>query len=255
MNSKYKTEEKINVNKIFFEDSFIDLINKLSKQIGEYYRKSKCLLSESFNLFTKFDKNMNQIFLLNKNNNIYDFENNQELSKIINNINVIYKELKLISTKAEENLKIFMEKANTTFKEMKEKKNKSLEEIYTDYANKNSPKTIEQNKEFNAGAVNPFRLSDLSVTTSNSQNKIKERNKTINKTQNSKNNSLNNMKTIRNLINQMSNYNSIISHHSQKAKDNYIDLQHQILYEINKSINAYSSKSVGKKNTSIIIIL
>ena len=184
MNSKYKTEEKINVNKIFFEDSFIDLINKLSKQIGEYYRKSKFLLSESFNLFTTFDKNMNQIFLLNKNDNIFDFEKNQELSKIINNINVIHKDLKLIATKTKENLKVFMETANATFKEMKEKKNNGLEEIYTDYANKNSTKTIEQNKESNTGAVDPFRLSGLSEKNSNSKNKIRERNKTINKTYN-----------------------------------------------------------------------
>ena len=248
MNSKYQSGEKIDINKIFFEDSFIDLINKLSKLILEYYHQSNSLISKASIYFPSFDNNINQIILLNKKNNNIFYENNQELTKLINNINVIKKDFKSLIIKSEENLKNFWENAKVIFKEMKEKKNNRLDEIYNDYAHKNSPNKTAQKEEFNTATVEPFRLSNLSKESNNTKNQIKERNRTINKTcnLNSKNNFLIDVTTIKNLVNQMSNYNNIISTYSKKAKDNYIDLQNQLLHEINKSL-FNNSKSVERK--------
>ena len=247
MNSKFQSYEKININKIFFEDSFIDLINKLSKTIFDYYHQTISLLSKSSTIIPLFE-NISQNLLLNENtnNNLY-FNNNQELSKSITNINSIKKEFKSIAIKSEENLKIFLEKAKIIFKEMKEKKNNRIEEIYNDYANKSNPKLNEKNNEIKIGNVEPFRLSNLSKISTNSQKK--ERNKTTNKNcLNNKINTSNNFLLIKNLINKMSEYNDIIRNYSNESKENYIKLQKQLLIEINKHLNSNLSKSVEKRN-------
>ena len=114
-NSKNQYSEKININKIFFEDSFIDLINKLSTTIFEYHYQSKSFISKFYNLFPLFENNIEQILLNEKNNNIY-FNNSQELSKSIFNVDNIKKEFKSIIIKLDENLKSFFEKAKIIFK-------------------------------------------------------------------------------------------------------------------------------------------
>ena len=95
MNPTFQMGEKININKIFFEDSFINLINKLSKAIYEYYHLSISLFSKASNLFPLLDNNISQLILLNGNNNI-------EFSKYINNTNLLKKEFKSIIMKLEE---------------------------------------------------------------------------------------------------------------------------------------------------------
>ena len=51
MNSDSKKQanpkEIININNIFFEDSFIDLINSLNNSIKDLYRNSKHLITTS----------------------------------------------------------------------------------------------------------------------------------------------------------------------------------------------------------------
>ena len=252
MNSKNQYCEKININKIFFEDSFIDLINKLSKTIYDYYHQSISLISKFYNIFPLFENIIKQFLLNEKNNNVY-FNNSQELSKSISNIDSVKKELKSIVIKSDENLKCFLEKAKIIFKEMKEKKNNRIDEIYNDYAHKNNKiksENIEKNKDSNLRNIDPFRISDLSKTSNNSQNKPKERNKTINKATLNNNRIIpsNNISFIKTLINKMSEYNDIISNFSLESKDNYIKLQKQILNEINKTINSNSSKSVERRN-------
>ena len=251
MNSKYQSGEKININKIFFEDNFIDLINKLVKTISDYYHLSLGLISKSSNIIPLLESNINTIVLLtekNKNNPYFN-NNNQELSQILKNLNYIKNEFKLITVKTDDNLKSFFEKANIIFKEMKEKKNDKLEEVIQDFARKNNLKIKDQSDNSNLENIEPFRLSYYSKESSGSKNQKKERNKTSNKIIiNNKNNSLHNFSIIKNLINKMGEYNNIISNYSFEAKDNYLKLQKQLLFEINKTINNNSSKSVERKN-------
>ncbi len=136
MNSK-QSGERININNIFFEDSFIDLINQLSKSILDYYHPSQAIIAKYSNLLSMFENNINKIVSIIDNNNISYINNNKEFYTNITNLNSIKKEFKLISIKAEENLKIFMEKSKKIFKEMKIKKNSKLEDIYNDNAYKN----------------------------------------------------------------------------------------------------------------------
>ena len=242
-----QSQEIINVNKIFFEDSFIDLINKLSKTINNYNHQSIFLISKATNLFSIFENNIKKLFLINEQNkNIYNYNNNQEFSKTINDINLITKEFKLIINKTDENLKFFFENAKNIFKEMKNKKNSSLEDIYNDYISQNSPKNSEHKNE---NKKNP-NLNHITKIISYSQNQINQKNKIINKGNlYNRNISLSYFLNIKKLIKSMSYYNDIISKNSPKEKENYINLQKQLLTELHKSININSSinKEIGNK--------
>ena len=262
MNSKQQLGEKININNIFFEDSFIDLINQLSKSIQEYYHPTLAIITKSSKLITLFESNINQIVsIIDNKKDIYVNNNNQVLYTNINNLIAIKKEFKISAMKADENLKIFMEKSKKIFKEMKIKKNSKLEDIYNDYASKNR-KNQNNNNDNNIDRINTssqggsseaYRLSLISKTNpnSNSNNQKRERNKTNNKiiSSNSKNNRMNiNILSIKNLIIKMNDYDEIISKYSIEAKDNFTKLKKQLLFEINKFININSSKSVERRN-------
>ena len=247
MNSK-QSGEKININNIFFEDSFIDLINTLSKSILDYYHPSVALISKSSNLLSLFENNLNILISIIEKNNILYNNNNQEFNTNINNLKTIKKEFKLIAIKADENLKIFMEKSKKVFKEMKIKKNSKLEDIYNEYAHKNIKNNTDQKNNSGKGNIDIFRLSELSKKSSNSQNKKRERNQTNNKVHMANKNLNINIPFIKNLIIKMNEYDEIISKHSNEAKDGYNKLKKQLLSEINKSIIIInSSKSVERK--------
>ena len=241
MNANHPSGEKININNIFFEDSFIDLINKLSKAIQEYYHPTLGLISKSANLILLLENNINQM----------RSENSQNIFTNINNINLIKNEYKLIVKKSEENLKSFIEKSKIIFKEMKNKKNSKLEEVYNDYALGNTLK-INQKKEAENSNLDQLRFSHQSKTSSNSQKPNRQRNKTNNKgaitsTNINKKRTFTSIISLKTLVQKMSEYTDIISNYSNDAKENYLNLQKQILYEVNKSLMTNTSKSVEKK--------
>jgi len=249
MNANHPSGEKININNIFFEDSFIDLINKLSKAIQEYYLPTSALIKQSFHLISSFEKNINQMFsVLEKTNNIFT-QNNQNVFMIINKFK---NEYKLILNKSEEYLKSFIEKSKIIFKEMKNKKNSKLEEVYNDYAMGNTLK-MNQRKEAENSNVDQLRFSHQSKVSSNSQKPNRQRNKTNNKgatasTTINKKRTFTNIMSVKHLVQKMSEYTDIISNYSNDAKENYLNLQKQILLEVSKSLMTNASKSVEKKN-------
>ena len=243
--NKYITREKININNIFFEDNFIDLINKLSKIIQEHYHLSLGLISKSAYLIPIFQNNINQISSIIENNNNNLFNESKELDININNLNSIKNEYELIKKKTEENLKNFIQNSKNIFKEMKNIKNNKLDEIYNNYAcQKNNLNTIDQMQ----------RIKSINFPTSNSKNQKSIRNKTSTRINNNNKNSLFNLPFLKSLIYKMNEYNDIISNYSYEAMENYSKLQKQILFEINKSVNSSMSKSVDKnKNIKIPI--
>ena len=243
--NKYITREKININNIFFEDNFIDLINKLSKIIQEHYHLSLGLISKSAYLIPIFQNNINQISSIIENNNNNLFNESKELDININNLNSIKNEYELIKKKTEENLKNFIQNSKNIFKEMKNIKNNKLDEIYNNYAcQKNNLNTIDQMQ----------RIKSINFTTSNSKNQKSIRNKTSTRINNNNKNSLFNLPFLKSLIYKMNEYNDIISNYSYEAMENYSKLQKQILFEINKSVNSSMSKSVDKnKNIKVPI--
>ena len=243
--NKYITREKININNIFFEDNFIDLINKLSKIIQEHYHLSLGLISKSAYLIPIFQNNINQISSIIENNNNNLFNESKELEINIINLNSIKNEYELIKKKTEENLKNFIQNSKNIFKEMKNIKNNKLDEIYNNYAcQKNNLNTIDQMQ----------RIKSINFPTSNSKNQKSIRNKTSTRINNNNKNSLFNLPFLKSLIYKMNEYNDIISNYSYEAMENYSKLQKQILFEINKSVNSSMSKSVDKnKNIKIPI--
>ena len=243
--NKYITREKININNIFFEDNFIDLINKLSTIIQEYYHLSLGLISKSANLIPIFQNNINQISSIIENNNNNLFNESKELEINIINLNSIKNDYELIKKKTEENLKNFIQNSKNIFKEMKNIKNNKLDEIYNNYAcQKNNLNTIDQMQ----------RIKSINFPTSNSKNQKSIRNKTSTRINNNNKNSLFNLPFLKSLIYKMNEYNDIISNYSYEAMENYSKLQKQILFEINKSVNSSMSKSVDKnKNMKIPI--
>ena len=243
--NKYITREKININNIFFEDNFIDLINKLSKIIQEHYHLSLDLISKSAYLIPIFQNNINQISSIIENNNNNLFNESKELEINIINLNSIKNDYELIKKKTEENLKNFIQNSKNIFKEMKNIKNNKLDEIYNNYAcQKNNLNTIDQMQ----------RIKSINFTTSNSKNQKSIRNKTSTRINNNNKNSLFNLPFLKSLIYKMNEYNDIISNYSYEAMENYSKLQKQILFEINKSVNSSMSKSVDKnKNMKIPI--
>ena len=243
--NKYITREKININNIFFEDNFIDLINKLSKIIQEHYHLTLGLISKSAYLIPIFQNNINQISSIIENNNNNLFNESKELEINIINLNSIKNEYELIKKKTEENLKNFIQNSKNIFKEMKNIKNNKLDEIYNNYAcQKNNLNTIDQMQ----------RIKSINFPTSNSKNQKSIRNKTSTRINNNNKNSLFNLPFLKSLIYKMNEYNDIISNYSYEAMENYSKLQKQILFEINKSVNSSMSKSVDKnKNMKIPI--
>ena len=243
--NKYITREKININNIFFEDNFIDLINKLSKIIQEHYHLTLGLISKSAYLIPIFQNNINQISSIIENNNNNLFNESKELEINIINLNSIKNEYELIKKITEENLKNFIQNSKNIFKEMKNIKNNKLDEIYNNYAcQKNNLNTIDQMQ----------RIKSINFPTSNSKNQKSIRNKTSTRINNNNKNSLFNLPFLKSLIYKMNEYNDIISNYSYEAMENYSKLQKQILFEINKSVNSSMSKSVDKnKNMKIPI--
>ena len=233
--SKIKSNHKeiINVNNIFFEDSFIDLINSLNNNIKEFYRNSKLLITSSQQSLIQFGSTISNLLSLSNSNS-----NKIELNAIIDDLNSVKENYNQITIGSSNNIEIFVEKAKKIFQEMKTQKDNKLEEIYNDYTKRHTLKNNKNNNQFNIN-TEPIRKS-------NPLHELK-RNKTLTKN-NCQNKTLMNINLVKNLINQLGEFNNlIIKNHSNTDWENFNKIQKQILSEINKSFNSNSSKSVEGK--------
>ena len=230
---KQNHKEIINVNNIFFEDSFIDLINSLNNNIKELYRNSKLLITSSQQSLIQFGSTISNLLSLSNSNS-----NKIELNAIIDDLNSVKENYNQITIGSSNNIEIFVEKAKKIFQEMKTQKDNKLEEIYNDYTKRHTLKNNKNNNQFNIN-TEPIRKS-------NPLHELK-RNKTLTKN-NCQNKTLMNINLVKNLINQLGEFNNlIIKNHSNTDWENFNKIQKQILSEINKSFNSNSSKSVEGK--------
>ena len=106
--SKIKSNHKeiINVNNIFFEDSFIDLINSLNNNIKELYRNSKLLITSSQQSLIQFGSTISNLLSLSNSNS-----NKIELNAIIDDLNSVKENYNQITIGSSNNIEIFVEKA------------------------------------------------------------------------------------------------------------------------------------------------
>ena len=232
MNSDTKKQtnpkEIININNIFFEDSFIDLINSLNNSIKDLYRNSKHLITTSQKSLFQFDSTISILLSLSNSNQF-------EIKTILDNLNKIKEDYNQLILGSSNNIEAFVEKAKKIFQEMKEQKDNKVEDIYNDYTRRH---TLKNN--------NKLKISTEPIRKSNPLNEIK-RNKTLNKNTN-QNKNIVNINLVKNLLNKLGEFNNlIIKNHSNTEWENFNKIQKQILFEINKSFNSNASKSVERK--------
>ena len=225
-NSNHK--EIININNIFFEDSFIDLINNLNNNIKDLYRNSKHLITTSQKSLFQFESTISFLLSLSDSNQL-------EIKTIIDDLNKIKENYKQFILGSSNNIEVFVGKAKKIFQEMKAQKDNKVEDIYNDYTRRHTLKNNNQLKM----SIDPIRKS-------NPLNELK-RNKTLTKNSNQNKNLLN-INLVKNLINKLGEFNNlIIKNHSNTEWENFNKIQKQILFEINKSFNSNASKSVESK--------
>ena len=238
--SKYLSNknEIININNIFFEDSFIDLINNLSSSIGDLYKTSIQLIKSSHQLIFPFESNLSQLLSLSS--------SKPELFSIIKELTIIKEKIKTITNKTNENIEIFKDKAKKIFAEMKIQKKIKVDALYNDYARKHSLKNEQQKLN-----IDPLRKS-------NPNNEIK-RNKTLTKANEKKSNGntnqnkfVFNFNLVKVLINKLGEYNTIIKNHSVSDYENFNKIQKQLSSEINKIINMNIMKNIEGDEQKIL---
>ena len=231
--STYQSNNKevIDLNKIFIQDSFTDLINILAKIIGDFYLKSLPSLSNFQKLILELESNISKLLSISTNTQSELNGITTELNKIKDNFIL---NLKDIDTK----IKTFKENAQKIFKEMKNQKINKVEDIYNDYARKHSLK----NEQLKIN-VDPLRKSHTLTGLNNNSNKnlIKERNKTINKNNTQENINRNklgfNFNLVRSLVTKLGAFNTIIKNHSVEEWENFNKIHKQVIIEINRSFN------------------
>ena len=225
-NSNHK--EIININNIFFEDSFIDLINNLNNNIKDLYRNTKHLITTSQKSLFQFESTISFLLSLSDSNQL-------EIKTIIDDLNKIKENYKQFILGSSNNIEVFVGKAKKIFQEMKAQKDNKVEDIYNDFTRRHTLKNNNQLKM----SIDPIRKS-------NPLNELK-RNKTLTKNSNQNKNLLN-INLVKNLINKLGEFNNlIIKNHSNTEWENFNKIQKQILFEINKSFNSNASKSVESK--------
>ena len=137
MNSDSKKQanpkEIININNIFFEDSFIDLINSLNNSIKDLYRNSKHLITTSQKSLFQFDSTISILLSLSNSNQF-------EIKTILDNLNKIKEDYNQLILGSSNNIEAFVEKAKKIFQEMKEQKDNKVEDIYNDYTRRHTLK-------------------------------------------------------------------------------------------------------------------
>ena len=225
-NSNHK--EIININNIFFEDSFIDLINNLNNNIKDLYRNTKHLITTSQKSLFQFESTISFLLSLSDSNQL-------EIKTIIDDLTKIKENYKQFILGSSNNIEVFVGKAKKIFQEMKAQKDNKVEDIYNDFTRRHTLKNNNQLKM----SIDPIRKS-------NPLNELK-RNKTLTKNSNQNKNLLN-INLVKNLINKLGEFNNlIIKNHSNTEWENFNKIQKQILFEINKSFNSSASKSVESK--------
>jgi hypothetical protein len=245
--STYQTNKKeiININNIYFEDSITDLINVLVKSIGDFYLKSLPLIKTSHQLIIPFESNLSKITSMTS-------TSQSDLYKIINELTIIKEKYKIITKDIDINIKIFKENAQKIFKELKNQKNNKVEDIFNDYAKRHSLKNNQLNINNDV-----LRKSNTIMNSNSSKNIKKEKNKMIDinniQEKNIQDKSGLNVNLIKNLINKLGDFHSIIKIHSMEDYETFNGIQKQLLYEINKyfkfnTLNNKENKNQLKQN-------
>ena len=232
-NFTFNSPEKITTNKtaLISDDKFINLINNLSDLIKDYYFTNKTNINSLYNIITE--------------------NSEKNIQEIIPNL------FSAIETQ-KDYLNNFIEKAKNIFRKMRIYKNNKNSAINnstsTNQKNTSNLNNIIKIYDYNSvnkklkSNTNNKNVIELKITS-----KFKtedDNNKIINNTYNAYNTNIynktdkkffsnisTNIEDIKNLVNKLSIYENIISKVSLKYKDNFIQLENDILFLLDKCIN------------------
>ena len=217
-----KSETKISINEVIFNDEFIEYINTLSDSIKEFYKVSKnvnknknMLMNLSESEINKIDSILNNILKEKKN-----FNELNSINLMIEKLREIFNKIQLNIISEEKNLIFFFEDAKVLFKKMKEKRQEII---------------LKLQKRANSTSRNKNGFSNVS-----SQYNVNLKPKIEKKSFNDYNRSeINyNIKSFKNRISDL----------NIKNQKNFLDKQKEI---INMSNNKKKSKTLNKNNNSI----
>jgi hypothetical protein len=232
-NFPFNSPEKITTNKtaLISDDKFINLINNLSDLIKDYYFTNKTNINSLYNIITE--------------------NSEKNIQEIIPNL------FSAIETQ-KDYLNNFIEKAKNIFRKMRIYKNNKNSVI------KNSTSTNQKNTSNLNNIIKIYDYNSVNKklkSNTNNKNVIElkitskfktedDNNKIINNTYNAYNTNIynktdkkffsnisTNIEDIKNLVNKLSIYENIISKVSLKYKDNFIQLENDILFLLDKCIN------------------
>ena len=217
-----KSETKISINEVIFNDEFIEYINTLSDSIKEFYKVSKNVNKNKNMLMNLSESEINKIDSI-LNNIIKEKKNFNELNSInlmIEKLREIFNKIQLNIISEEKNLIFFFEDAKVLFKKMKEKRQEII---------------LKLQKRANSTSRNKNAFSNVS-----SQYNVNLKPKIEKKSFNDYNRSeINyNIKSFKNRISDL----------NIKNQKNFLDKQKEI---INMSNNKKKSKTLNKNNNSI----
>ena len=239
-------------NKNLYNEEFVSLINTLNESIKEYYKVSKNNIEEANSFISFYEQEGKKIQLLtDENPNSNSYERINEIIEQIPIINEIMSQLKMNTNSNEKNLILFFEDAKILFKKMKTKRKQKLIEINnSNYSNRNHYLSRDIN-DFHANSYNSNNVKPL---TNVSSNIIKPEQKQIKslKTDNSKSSTLFSINNIYSkimiLINNLNEFNYMISKISLEALNKYNTLQNNIKKELEILINLDKKNNDFKVN-------
>ena len=233
-------EKKSTINTtLISDDKFVSLINNLSDIIKDYYYSTKNNIDDIFSIFIEYEEN---------------------------NVKIIPKFFKKIE-KQQKNLNYFIEQAKQIFKKMAIYKNSkksalksSTNSNFKNFTNvNNNYNIINKNNKIDTNNKNIIEFKITSKFSTEDDN-----NKIINNTYNAFNTNIynksdhkysnfnSNLENIKTLIQKLSLYENIISKVSIKSKENFKQLQNDIIFLIDKCIINDNGRSSLKNNNFIL---
>ena len=223
-------------NKNIYDEDFVSLINTLNESIKEYYKVSRNNIVEANSFISFYEQQGKKLQLLTDeipNSNSYERIN--EILEQIPKINEIMSQLKMNTNSNEKNLILFFEDAKVLFKKMKTKREQKLIEINSSNRNHNL------SREINNSHGNSYTSNNVKPLTNILNNIIKPEQKEIKRINTYDSSSLfpiNNIYSkIMILINNLNEFNYMLSKISLEASNKYKILQNNIKKELEILIN------------------
>ena len=238
----YQNQKYLNNN--IYDEEFVSLINALIDSIKEYYKVSINNITEANSFISFYEQQGKKIqLLIEEISNSDSYARINELFEQIPKINEIMAQVQMNTNSTQKkNLDLFFEDAKILFKKMKNKRKQNIIEIHNFLRNKDI------NNNFNNSLYNNYTFNHIkSVPKNLKMNKRKSEPKQIKRFNTITNITNNNISSLYStssiyskimiLINNLNEFNYMLSKISLEASNKYNTLQNNIIKEFEILIN------------------